>query len=78
MTNYPLLDTQKTFKLANVEKNEILTIKPLKYEKFKFQKRFNWSTIRYDLTRTVTPTKLILFQSTYLYKVRRIAIRVDL
>jgi len=29
MTNYPLLDTQKTFKLANVEKNEILTIKPL-------------------------------------------------
>jgi hypothetical protein len=42
----PLLDTQNTFKLANVEKKRILTIKPLKYEKFKFQKRFNWSTGR--------------------------------
>ena len=30
MTNYPLLDTQNTFKLANVEKKRILTIKPLK------------------------------------------------
>ena len=38
MTNFPLLDTQNTFKLANVEKKRILTIKPLKYEKFKFQK----------------------------------------
>ena len=46
MTNFPLLDKQNTFKLANIEKNEILTIKPLKYEKFKFQKRFNWSTGR--------------------------------
>ena len=44
MTNFPLLDTQNTFKLANVEKKRILTIKPLKYEKFKFQKRFNWSS----------------------------------
>ena len=44
MTNFPLLDKQNTFKLANIEKNEILTIKPLKYEKFKFQKRFNWTT----------------------------------
>ena len=42
MTNFPLLDTQNSFKLANVEKKRILTIKPLKYEKFKFQKRFNW------------------------------------
>lgn len=48
MTNFPLLDKQNTFKLANIEKNEILTIKPLKYEKFKFQK-----SIQTGLTQTL-------------------------
>ncbi len=36
MIEIPLYKTQNTFKLATDEKNEILTIKPLKYEKFKF------------------------------------------
>ena len=44
MIKIPLCETRNTFKLATDEKNEILTIKPLKYEKFKFQKRFNWSS----------------------------------
>lgn len=34
MTKFPLPGIANTLKLAVDEKNEILTIKPLKYEKF--------------------------------------------
>lgn len=41
-----LYETQNTFKLATDKKNEILTIKPLKDEKFKSLFKFSLDYVR--------------------------------